>query len=255
MTKQFSRRVVAAGLVLLGFILLQAPATLVYLALQTRLPELRVSGMAGTVWRGKAMGIAAPFGGQAVGIGKLDWQVRPWSLFLLHPGIDFQGRQDDQKFSGRLDLSLTSGWHLRDTTLELPLARLGQMETLPLDGTIEIDLDSLSVVDARLRAIEGRAWLRSATLFVAGKRFLLGDLAAELDMSGEGGLRADFVSDSAQPMGISGALVINPAGNYQLETVVALEADKFSDLERLLPLLGESLGGRQYRLVFAGNMQ
>lgn len=252
---RLSPRLVTAVLLLLGFILLQAPATLIYLTLQSRLPELQVSAMAGTIWRGSAVGIAASVGGKAMAIGQLGWQLRPWSVFLLRPGIDFQASQDDQRFSGSLHLLPASGWQLNDTTLELPLARLGHMNTLPLDGSLEIDLDSLLVTDHRMTNIEGRMRLRDAVLLIAGKRFLLGDLAAELEPSGEGGVRAIFSSANAEAIGLTGELSLNAAGNYQLETVVALGDDTFRDLEQLLPVLGESLGGRQYRLVFAGSLR
>lgn len=252
---RLSRRVVPAVLLLLVFILLQAPATLIYLTLQSRLPELKVSAMAGTVWRGSAVGITASVGGNAVAIGQLGWQLRPWSVFLLRPGIDFKASQDAQRFSGSLHLSPASGWQLIDTTLELPLARLGQLNTLWLDGSLEIDLDSLSVTDHRVTDIEGRMRLRDTVLLIAGKRFLLGDLAAELEPSGDNGVRADFSSNNVEPIGLTGELAINAAGSYQLETVVALRDDTFNDLEQLLPLLGESLGGRQYRLVFAGSLR
>ncbi len=252
---RLSQRVVPIVLLLLVFILLQAPATLIYLTLQSRLPDLQVSAMAGTVWRGSAVGVAASVGGKAIAISQLGWQLRPWSVFLLRPGMDFQASQDGQTFSGSLHLSLRSGWQLNDTTLELPLARLGHMSTLPLDGFLQIDLDSLVVSDHRVTDIEGRMRLRDAALVIAEKRFLLGDLAAELEPSGDGGVRAIFASSNAKPIGLSGELSLNAAGNYQLETVVALGDETMSDLEQLLPLLGESLGGRQYRLVFASSMR
>ena len=248
-----SRRLLLIGVLLLVCILVQAPAQVVYSSIVAKVPELQASALTGSAWRGVALGVVAPVAGQAIGVDRLGWKLRPLSILQLRPTIDFEGSQESRELSGRFEIGVGSTWSLKEAKIEFPLARFGSGSTSVLNGTLVLEIDALTVMNNILVDVRGRAWLFDATLQLTGGALSLPDIAAQLEPSTSGGLRAVITSSNNDVFGLTGELAVNRSGSYQLETVVTLAGSASGHLGSTLSLLGDRLGNNQYRLVFTGD--
>ena len=234
-------------------ILVQAPAQLLYVAAKARLPELQASAVNGSAWRGAAFGLMAPLAGQAMGIDKLEWVLRPSSLLRLRPAIDFEAMHGGQTFTGRFQIGTRAGWSLLQTEIRLPVANFESAAGSLRGGNMDLQIDTLTVRDNVLVDVSGRARLRNVTLQLAGSSIVLPDITADLEPTGSGDLRAVLSGSTADLFALTGELLVNRFGKYRLETVLTLAENTDARLGPALSMLGEQLGNRQYRLVFAGD--
>jgi hypothetical protein len=53
---------------------------------------LQLGGFSGTLWQGQAARATIVAGGKLIHLGRVSWQLAPWSLLILSPSIDLNAR-------------------------------------------------------------------------------------------------------------------------------------------------------------------
>ncbi|GIX33887.1 MAG: hypothetical protein KatS3mg125_1843 [Lysobacterales bacterium] len=179
--------------------------------------RLRVEGIEGRLWEGRALRVWL----QDEFLGRLDWTLAPWSVLRGKPEL-------------RLRLSggpLTLSAHLRrvgEGRLELPRlhmtlpARLAEpaldIPALVLLGAVEVDMEDIELSRFGLERARGRLAWRNASVSGAAEAHL-GDLFGEFEAPSLGRVQARF-HDGGGPLALSGSFELSGL-HYRAEARLA----------------------------------
>lgn len=236
---------------LLCFMLVRAPAALWVYGAQSALPGLSVSTVEGSLWQGQAQGISWQWASRPMGLSRLRWQLKPWSLLLLSPGLELDANLHQQTFQGYLSLPLGQGLRLRDFSMVMPASQLPVPAPLPLSGRVRVDIGRLDIEDQAVSDAEGRVVLEAVQLH-AQQSWQLGSFAAELTAQ-SGDIHARLF-DLGGPGQLAGELQLAITGAYRLDTSLGIEDQQATGLAEVLPLLGEPAGQGRVRMQLSGKL-
>ncbi|GAB4190276.1 MAG: hypothetical protein Tsb002_18090 [Wenzhouxiangellaceae bacterium] len=240
------KRLLFGGLLLLAlFVLIGFPASSLWRWNQSQLPEVELSGVSGTLWRGQADQLIW----RHLPLGQLDWQWQTgwpprWDINLQGPQLDLQAQ-----------LWPADGWRLQplranwDATLmrsPLPGARFS--------GRFHADFSEMMWQQTTPQRLQGQIRWRDARL-LAPLAVNLGEIHIALttatDFRSE--LRLQTIAGSAADLVINGSGVIAD-GRYQL--TVDLRADRQRpQLTQWLDRLGTPTADGSVRVQLSGPLQ
>src|SRR5690606_4786109 len=155
---------------------------------------LRMSGLSGTVWSGRAALASA----EGLPLRDLRWQLDALPLLIGQTNARVQARLADGYVEAKVRASVSGRAVLRDVGLQTRLAALEPIVPIgDVRGQLRVALDRLELVDGLPASMVGRAILTELMVptFVPGGRgdpVLLGDYALTFEDTGGEGLRARF---------------------------------------------------------------
>jgi general secretion pathway protein N len=179
----------------LYLVISNAPASLVGALITKAVPNVVLSSVTGTVWKGRAMGATVNLEGLPLNFGPLNWQLSPLKLFLLKGCADITS----EKISGGFCRSVTGSNQLNKVKLEVSagLASMYLKEAgASVDGTLFLQVDNASFTSKlQWDALKGRASWSGAKVSANGMAFALGDYSADLSAD-KGALKAHLKDES-----------------------------------------------------------
>ena len=197
--------------------------------------DLRLSGLQGTVWSGRAdLGSTG-----TLGFHNIRWQLRPWSILLARPSVRFETSLGDGFLHA--DVRVGAGEVvLRGLRAGCSLSTLAAV--LPIDGIrgqISVDLTELVLQDGRPAGATGT--LRLAQLTVpslvpggVGDSIALGSY--HVSLAGTGALRGAF-EDQGGPLQVRGSVSLSADGRYEISGLAQAAPDAPLALVRGLEML------------------
>jgi len=205
------RRVLLVLLVLLLAVaatLAFAPAQLLVNAVQTRVPDLYLSSVAGSVWRGGIGEVV--YRGRA--LGSLRWRLYPSALFALRLRADVEARGDWGSAESQIWRSV-SALGVSQLRSELPAYYLAGVfavpELRPL-GRIRVAIHAAELRDHALVVLVGDAVWADAAL--AGSASAdLGTLRGRLLLDAPNAASV-VLDDDGGPLDVDGQLWLSPLG-------------------------------------------
>lgn len=240
-----------AALCLLGILLaVLAPARLLAWLLPPS--QILASGYTGSLWTGSAarVQIATPAG--PLHLGRVDWQLSPWSLLRLAPALQLQSAWGSQRLSGHLQLRGADDLRLTDLSARLDAALLQQLAPLQLAGTLELQVARLVLRNGQPQELEqARLLWQSASWDSPRGPIPLGTYVLEAGQGADGPLRGEVMTLQG-PVRAGGELQWD-RGSYSIG--LRLDSEGAWD-----PLLQESLAllatpeGDGYRLQLSGQL-
>lgn len=216
-------------------LLIHAPAALVFKLLQS--PEMTALpyGLQGTLGRGQVAGIGVQ---NQTTLRQLRWELKPLSLLLGRIRFDLQS-QDAALLEGRLSFGLFGGSRIDDLRYAGPLkpllAAAGQAYA-PMDGEINLHLDTLRIKQGRPQRVEGTLRLSGLAWTLARDPLVLGDFQALLS-SEDGTLNAQLESLSG-PIELKGEARLLPDQSHEYEIRMRPKPDAPPMLRNLLSSAG-----------------
>lgn len=241
---------IALALALLIVLLASAPARLLGLLLPSE--QVLLQGFSGTIWRGSASRCLVRVGPGYLHLGKVDWALRPLSLLLLSPRLDFESRWGNQTLESDIALYGRSDILLRETSASLPADLLRQFVPVSLAGTLSIQLESLRLRDAWPVEGAGRlvwqrgAWLAPTGPVALGSYALAFSQAAGADLVGE-------ILTLAGPVNAEGGVRLHER-SYSVELSIQAEGALDERLQQALSLMARPVGDG-YRLQLDGELR
>lgn len=211
-------------------------------------PEIALSGIEGTVWRGSARD--ASFSG--IYLRDLDWRIRPQALFAARLSYRISAAPAGGFLDG--DASVSPGGTLRLTDLRasLPLEAISEAVRMPgLAGLANAQFERLEVDGGVPMAADG-------VLEVASLRV---PLVAPMPI---GGYRAEFftqadgviasVEDTDGLVDVAGRLLLSSDRSYQFLGQIAPKAETPEALRNQMRFLGTANARGQYELRLEGSL-
>ncbi|MBE0510337.1 MAG: type II secretion system protein N [Chromatiales bacterium] len=255
------KRILAlSGLGLLAylvFLIAMLPASQVWRfaaePIQRQAPQLAVYGLSGTLWRGQASELRW----QGHSLGRLEWQLSPWSLLRQRLDSRFSLQTPQGYLQGRLQLPLSAtSLELAEVQGRLPLQELSRFANnlpLQLDGQLSIQLKQLRRdKQGAIQALQGQLIWHQASVLM-GEPLSLGDLRAELSDNGEGALRAQL-HDHGGPLRLDGEFHLSAQGRYRLQANLGSRESAQPALQQGLAMLGRPDAQGNYPLQFNGSL-
>ena len=200
-----------------GFLVASFPAERAFVLLGQQVPNLRVAGLSGTAWSGRADVLQL----QDHKLEKLRWQLKPWSVLLGELDLDIELDSVDVAGNASIALSPDGGIELSDVDLRLAAAEMATLLRIPvgLGGQFIVQLQSAQLMGQSILSAEGMIrWQRAAvtTPFVQP----LGEFVAQLSTEDES-VKA-IVKDEGGPLQLDGVANLKSDGAYDFAGSVSV---------------------------------
>lgn len=216
---------------------------------------LSAAGFSGSVWVGRAQGLAW----RGVPVGDLSWTLRPWSLLAGRASGVLDLARPDGRLGAAFSVSFRGEVRLTDLQGDFDV---GALSALPLGmpkgwrGRLSGRLDEVVVSDGRPTAIRGTLDMdglvapppRSTS--IGSYRVVIPDPA---DTPAPGELTA-HVGDKEGPFSFDGRFTLSPDRSFLLEGMLATRGPTPPALARSLELLGPADASGRRPLSISGTL-
>ncbi len=248
------RRIVLNALIGTGaylvFLLATVPAATAYGWLARDLGAIRLAGLQGTVWHGRAA--EATFGGRS--FGAVSWDMHVWALLLGRIAAAVSVSDPAASASADISVSFAGSLHVEDVDADLALARVADMVpalTGLASGRASLHLAELDIPASGAPSAKGRIVVTDLHL-TWPQDIALGDYAADID-SESGALRAR-IRDASGPLGVQLVATVTRDGAYRVGGTLAAHSDAPDKLKDALNMLGKTDAGGRHAVDLAGSL-
>lgn len=155
-------------------------------------PGLSLSGVSGSLWKGKAANAQLQIERESLQFGSITWQVKPLSLLSLSPCAFLTS----QNVTGELCASPNGNFKAKQLLVDqVPANLFERLVGVQLGGTgsatiNQAKFDQMFVVDT----ISGNLTWQNARLNIGDGWHALGSFAADITESGNGGIKAQLTT-------------------------------------------------------------
>jgi len=216
--------------------------------LMTQGNGLGMSGLSGSLWRGRAGMTSVEIDNQHYSLGALQWRLSPWSLLILRPCADLQARLEGQNLEGRVCASLNGAVRVTDTQLEAPAQLIQAGVAVPLDGRLSANIKTLILKNQQLSELDANVSWTGARINAEGRWYPLGAYAAEAHYDPEADALVAETFDLEGPIDLDLTLRLPLAGGIFVKGELALD-EAFSrqiQANEWLPLVLDARGDNRY---------
>ncbi|TGD74021.1 type II secretion system protein N [Mangrovimicrobium sediminis] len=184
------------GLLLLVALVATAPARLLPLVLPAQ--QVQLEGLSGTLWRGAASRATLLTAAGGLQLGRTEWRLRPLSLLLLSPAVEFSSNWGAQTLAGIVRTSVSGNIDLRDLDARVDAALLSHFVPVRLGGDVSLQFARLRVEGGLPSAAEGRlVWQGGSWNAPQGPR-ALGSYAMDVTTGDDGTIRGEVITLSGE---------------------------------------------------------
>jgi hypothetical protein len=195
-------------------------------------PDVRVTGIEGTVWLGRAALASVA----DVGLYDIEWSTSAWRLLTGRLNLDLQARIPDGFVRGSVNAG-ASTLEVTDLQLSSTLTSAGRFVPLgDVRGLVSVQLATLELANGWPTRASGDvrlAQLEAPLLMPGGPSGLvaLGNYLVTLEESPSGGLGGRFV-DQGGPLEVDGTFTLSPSRSYELSGTIRARPDASEELAR-----------------------
>jgi len=177
----------------LYLVISKTPAAWAAWAVHQAVPNLWLSSVEGTLWKGKARSAQVDLGPSPLALGEVNWSLNPFSLLLLKPCVSFSTELPSQTVSGNLCQSLFSKQtQVSDLKLDAPIAVLQDLLPIQALGYVSVLVRKAKFTsDAKVLNLDGQMSWENARAHTGQSWINLGTFGATAKENGEGGVAAE----------------------------------------------------------------
>lgn len=203
-------------LIFLALLLAKAPAGLLPLSLQALNAPVAMLKPSGSLWRGESPALQVAVVDETLALGSLRWRINPLSLLLLSPSLHLETQASTHQSALDLTASLMGTLRASDVQVELPIALVRPWLAVPVRGELSLAVDELTVKDAWVAALQGRAAIRELVWLGGNQPMPLGDYRAEFKQNDDGSVQIG-VEDNEALLAVEGTVVLQADGRYEVK--------------------------------------
>ncbi len=231
LTRKRAAVLVAATLVLL---LTAVPARVIgYLLPAT----LQLGGFSGTLWQGQAARATVVSADKLIHLGRVSWQLAPWSLLILSPSIDLNARWGQQRLQGNVQVGPGGGVTLRNIDASADAQVIREFMPLFIGGTIEAQVPFLSIeslTPPRIDRVDGRVIWSNGVWTARSGDVALGNYV--LEINGQQGSLVGALQTLSGPLKVEGQLNLE-GPQYRVDVALRGPATNNEGLRNSLRLM------------------
>ena len=231
---------------LIGIVAL-LPARVVYPWLAPS--EVRLAGISGTVWRGRA----AHANVRGWYLRHLEWHVRPWALAIGRVQAQLTGEPQAGFFEATVSVGASGSVSVTAATASVSLSSLAGALRLPgLSGKASLRLQRLEIRDGLPVAAAGQLTVDELFAPAIYATSVLGGYRAEFFTRDDG--IAASVEDTAGVLDLAGSLTLGRDRYYAFIAQLAPKPGIDDDLKNRLRFLGNPDARGHYELRLEGQL-
>lgn len=195
---------------------------------------VQMSGVSGTVWRGKAESVVLPIENSAYALGRVEWALSPWSLLTVKPCAKLRSKLDNQELSGKACAGLNGSLQLEDAQFAVP-AKVAEIfaPIVEVDGEFLMHVEALEVNNNQIHKLNGSGSWDSARFYNSTSWVGLGSIGFDFNEDGNGGVQAK-IFDIDSPMEMQLDSQFNFAGDYNTVGEIKLKPNAPREIGELL---------------------
>jgi len=201
--KKIAFHVFAALIIFLVLVVLRMPANIVSSQLPKYAPQIKVSGVSGTVWDGHLNQAQVLVNGRPILLNNISWRINVLPLLLLKISGDIEVFREDQYLRTEFDVSQDKAIHLENLEARVNIAEARPF--IPLmpesSGYVEALLSTVKIQDQTLVDVDGSVVVNELKV-VAGSELDLGTFGAKVSVSED--MIIATVSDIDASIGMEG---------------------------------------------------
>lgn len=211
--------------------------------------ELRLAGISGTVWSGRASHASV----NGWYIRNLEWRARPWALALGQAKAQVSGEPAAGFFEATVGIGAGGRVTVTAATASVSLASLaGALSQPGLSGAANLQIERLEIHDGLPVAATGRLAIDSLFAPLIYEAAPIGGYQAEF-FTREDGIAAS-VEDTDGVLDLAGSLTLSPDRNYAFVAKLAPKPGIDEGLRNRLRFLGNPDERGQYELRLEGEL-
>lgn len=212
-------------------------------------PNVRLAGVSGTLWSGRAAGAQLDLEGQALDLGVLQWQLNPASLLSLLGCVNVSS----DRISGTLCRNLLSGKNTIENAFvdQLSAGMFNHELMVNLGGTAGLTVRRAVLDDhGSLKQMDGSVSWQRARINAGDGWFQLGDFGADLIHNDRGGVIAQ-IYDLEGPFAVELEVEYTPGDPQpRLNGVINPRPNAPSQIINALSIFTEMLDDGSFRVVW-----
>ena len=193
MTTKLSKTALVVGLILyfLYQVVANAPATLLASVVHKNVPVLWLNSVEGTVWNGRAGAAQVDVNPYELPLGKVSWQLNPFSLLALNPCVTFEALQPGQTFAGELCHSAGGTSKVKDLTADGSMAFINSLANTELKGRGSLSVQRAEFSKTRVKQLSAQLTWHNARILILDEWISFGSYAAKFKENELGGVSAE----------------------------------------------------------------
>ena len=211
--------------------------------------EVRLAGISGTVWRGRA----AHANVRGWYLRHLEWRVRPWALAIGRVQAQLAGEPQAGFFAATVSVGASGSVSVTAATASVSLSSLAGALRLPgLSGRASLRLQRLEIRDGLPVAAAGQLTVDELFAPAISTTSVLGGYRAEFFTRDDG--IAASVEDTAGVLDLAGSLTLGRDRYYAFIAQLAPKPGIDDDLKNRLRFLGNPDARGHYELRLEGQL-
>lgn len=246
-----SWRYLAAGVgAYLLILLVTIPADRASHLLEEKVAGLSLQGVTGTIFSGQAARVVI----QDLGLGSVNWSLRPWALLLGRLEYRIKVRDATLQGDGAVGLGLGGVVFVHDLAAELQpdlLVNYFAPDAVKTTGQVSLVIDSLELSDGFPRELAGVvSWadariLEPVDLSLGQVEMVLSHTEEEL---------VGNLGNTSGATAVSGDLSLAPSGQYHINLLLTPGDATAPDIMELLTSFGQPKPGGAYLITDSGQL-
>lgn len=213
---------------------------------------LRIQGVSGTLWNGKAYLITAK---DNIKIEKSEWSFNLWKLFLGRVAVDFNAKFLDNDIATELGTTFLGRFFVNNLSAKIAAQDMAQLANIPLvqlSGIILLDIESAQWKQGELPKATGEIRWTGATVTVADTASL-GNVTILLSESEQEQLTAD-IKNQGGDIKVNGTAELVPEANYAVDIKLLPTASANNNIKQSLGMIAQKQGNGEYTLKKSGSL-
>ena len=247
--KLWWRGVLAGVAAYLLFLLMAAPAVKVLPLFQSRLQNIQLAGVEGSLWSGKA----AQLDVSPLQLKDVHWSFRPFSLFVGRAEFKVRGQLQAQRIKAKVGSTLLGKPYLSDLRGRIRANDLFYwlgLKQVQLDGQLDFDIEDVEWSESGLPAMAGTASWSLAQL-VSPVALVLGKV--QLVTQIEDAVTRGRLETTGGALLVQADVELKPDGAYRFDANIQQKGDVPQAVSKFLSTFAEYKDGN-YRLEWADKL-
>jgi general secretion pathway protein N len=243
------RGVLVAAAAYLMFLVVAAPAAKVLPVFQSRLQNIQLAGIEGSLWSGKAAALDV----SPLQLKDVSWRFRPFGLFVGRAVFKIRGQLQAQRIKAKVGSTLLGRPYLSDVQGRISANDLFYwlgLKQVQVGGMLDIDIDDVEWSESGLPAMAGTASWSPAQL-VSPVELVLGK--AQLETQIEDAVTRGKLETSGGALLVQADVELQPDGAYRFDANIQQNGDVPQAVSKFLSTFAEYKDGN-YRLEWADKL-
>jgi general secretion pathway protein N len=235
------------------FLLIYTPASAVIPILEKSLPQVKIEGVGGTIWNGRAQRIT--YTNKYI-LDDARWSICTWRLMIGEACVELDAKYNDNDLHSEIGINVAGTVKTRNLKVNLDAETLGKQLRLPLgklSGDVFLDIEHMKWAGDSIPSTTGIIkWDNAAITFA--EKVQLGAVSIHITESDEYPLTAT-ISNKGGHMAINGSTNISDDGTYTLELKLLPGNNASTNLRKNLGLFAKKQSDGNYIIEDSGNLK